>query len=77
MCRSQEDECDLAEFCDGNNNVCPEDMFAVNGLPCDNARGYCYNGNCPQRPQQCLKMYGAGERPGGRGHLVSQETSGP
>uniref|UniRef100_A0A674N6S1 ADAM metallopeptidase domain 28 n=1 Tax=Takifugu rubripes TaxID=31033 RepID=A0A674N6S1_TAKRU len=52
-CRRKEDECDLEEYCDGQKAVCPEDVFAVNGLPCEEGRGYCYNGNCPQRPDQC------------------------
>uniref|UniRef100_H2SJX2 ADAM metallopeptidase domain 28 n=1 Tax=Takifugu rubripes TaxID=31033 RepID=H2SJX2_TAKRU len=60
-CRRKEDECDLEEYCDGQKAVCPEDVFAVNGLPCEEGRGYCYNGNCPQRPDQCVKMYGVGE----------------
>eukprot|EP00066_Takifugu_rubripes_P008480 XP_003974697.1 PREDICTED: zinc metalloproteinase-disintegrin-like batroxstatin-3 [Takifugu rubripes] len=59
-CRRKEDECDLEEYCDGQEAVCPEDVFAVNGLPCEEGRGYCYNGNCPQRPDQCVKMYGVG-----------------
>uniref|UniRef100_A0A8C6T063 ADAM metallopeptidase domain 28 n=1 Tax=Neogobius melanostomus TaxID=47308 RepID=A0A8C6T063_9GOBI len=57
-CRWKQDECDLAEYCDGTNAVCPENVFAVNGEPCDRGLGYCYNGQCPQRPQQCQKMYG-------------------
>ncbi|KAJ3603557.1 hypothetical protein NHX12_028302 [Muraenolepis orangiensis] len=57
-CRHGRDECDLAEFCDGSSNVCPMDVFSVNGLPCDRARGYCFNGQCPQREDQCVKMYG-------------------
>ncbi|XP_041642693.1 disintegrin and metalloproteinase domain-containing protein 28 [Cheilinus undulatus] len=59
-CREKQDECDLAEYCDGKNAVCPEDVFAVNGLPCDGGNGYCYNGMCPQRSNQCIKMYGYG-----------------
>lgn len=59
-CRRSRDVCDLAEFCDGASAVCPENNFAVNGLPCDGARGHCYDGRCPQRPDQCVKMYGAG-----------------
>lgn len=62
-CRRKVDDCDLAEYCDGQKDVCPEDVFAVNGLPCDGGRGYCYNGNCPQRSDQCIKMYGPGECP--------------
>lgn len=62
-CRRKEDECDLAEFCDGHGDACPEDVFAVNGLPCHGGQGYCYNGHCPQRSGQCANMYGAGECP--------------
>ncbi|KAK5871733.1 hypothetical protein PBY51_004595 [Eleginops maclovinus] len=58
-CRSKKDECDLAENCDGKSSSCPEDVFAVNGLPCDAGLGYCINGQCPQRPLQCIKLYGA------------------
>ncbi|XP_033947037.1 zinc metalloproteinase-disintegrin-like jararhagin isoform X1 [Pseudochaenichthys georgianus] len=58
-CRSQKDECDLAEHCDGKSNICPEDVFAVNGLPCDGDQGFCFNGQCPQRMDQCAKLYGA------------------
>uniref|UniRef100_A0A3Q0RHT0 ADAM metallopeptidase domain 28 n=1 Tax=Amphilophus citrinellus TaxID=61819 RepID=A0A3Q0RHT0_AMPCI len=59
-CRRKQDDCDLAEYCDGKSPTCPEDVFAVNGLPCDGGLGYCYNGQCPQRPKQCVKMYGSG-----------------
>ncbi|XP_054457268.1 zinc metalloproteinase-disintegrin-like brevilysin H2a [Anoplopoma fimbria] len=57
-CRSRKDDCDLAEYCDGKSTTCPEDVFAVNGIPCNGDLGYCYNGQCPQRPDQCVKMYG-------------------
>lgn len=63
QCRAKQDDCDLAEYCDGKSTTCPEDVFAVNGLPCDGGQGYCYNGQCPQRPKQCVKMYGSGEYP--------------
>ncbi|XP_026043982.1 zinc metalloproteinase-disintegrin-like crotastatin [Astatotilapia calliptera] len=62
QCRSKQDDCDLAEYCDGKSTTCPEDVFAVNGLPCDGGQGYCYNGQCPQRPKQCVKMYGSGAK---------------
>ncbi|XP_068422717.1 zinc metalloproteinase-disintegrin-like MTP4 [Clinocottus analis] len=58
-CRRSKDECDLAEYCDGESATCPENVFAVNGLPCDGELGYCFNGQCPQRSDQCVKMYGA------------------
>ncbi|XP_061622719.1 disintegrin and metalloproteinase domain-containing protein 28 isoform X2 [Phyllopteryx taeniolatus] len=56
-CRRKQDECDLAEYCDGESATCPEDVFNVNGLPCDKGSGYCYNGQCPKRSDQCIKMY--------------------
>ncbi|XP_054630637.1 disintegrin and metalloproteinase domain-containing protein 28 [Dunckerocampus dactyliophorus] len=59
QCRSKQDECDLAEYCDGERATCPEDVFSVNGVPCDEGSGYCYNGQCPKRSDQCIKMYGA------------------
>ncbi|KAM8887277.1 zinc metalloproteinase-disintegrin-like MTP4 isoform 2-T2 [Spinachia spinachia] len=64
-CRPRRDECDLAEYCDGHSANCPEDVFAVNGLPCAADLGYCYNGLCPRRVDQCVKMYGAGSTEGG------------
>ncbi|KAJ0067765.1 hypothetical protein NL108_010079, partial [Boleophthalmus pectinirostris] len=64
-CRPQQDECDLAEYCDGESALCPEDVFSVNGLPCDNEKGFCYNGQCPQRQTQCVKMYGPAAVEGG------------
>nr|XP_046242204.1 disintegrin and metalloproteinase domain-containing protein 28 [Scatophagus argus] len=58
-CRRKQDECDLEEYCDGKSATCPEDVFAVNGIPCDGGQGYCYNGQCPKRPNQCVRMYGS------------------
>ncbi|XP_052448924.1 zinc metalloproteinase-disintegrin-like batroxstatin-3 [Carassius gibelio] len=59
VCRPKNDECDLPESCTGNSAWCPEDVFTVNGIPCENGKGYCYNGQCPQKEQQCIKMWGA------------------
>ncbi|XP_058231017.1 zinc metalloproteinase-disintegrin-like brevilysin H2a isoform X2 [Hemibagrus wyckioides] len=60
LCRPMRDECDLPEYCTGNSSSCPEDFFAVNGLPCKDSTGYCYNGQCPKRAEQCIKMWGSG-----------------
>ncbi|XP_053530621.1 zinc metalloproteinase-disintegrin-like crotastatin isoform X2 [Ictalurus punctatus] len=60
MCRPMRDECDLPEYCTGYSSSCPEDVFAMNGLPCKNSTGYCYNGQCPKRDDQCIKMWGSG-----------------
>ncbi|KAG1958725.1 disintegrin and metalloproteinase domain-containing protein [Pimephales promelas] len=58
VCRPINHDCDLPESCTGKSAVCPEDVFTVNGLPCKNGKGYCYNGQCPQREEQCIKMWG-------------------
>uniref|UniRef100_A0A671PPE6 Zinc metalloproteinase-disintegrin-like batroxstatin-1 n=1 Tax=Sinocyclocheilus anshuiensis TaxID=1608454 RepID=A0A671PPE6_9TELE len=58
VCRPKNDDCDLPESCTGKSAECPEDVFTVNGLPCKNGKGYCYNGQCPQREEQCIKMWG-------------------
>uniref|UniRef100_A0A671PS46 Zinc metalloproteinase-disintegrin-like batroxstatin-1 n=1 Tax=Sinocyclocheilus anshuiensis TaxID=1608454 RepID=A0A671PS46_9TELE len=59
VCRPKNDDCDLPESCTGKSAECPEDVFTVNGLPCKNGKGYCYNGQCPQREEQCIKMWAA------------------
>uniref|UniRef100_A0A8C8IZ35 ADAM metallopeptidase domain 28 n=1 Tax=Oncorhynchus tshawytscha TaxID=74940 RepID=A0A8C8IZ35_ONCTS len=56
--RAIHDDCDLPEYCTGKSSDCPEDVFTVNGIPCDGGRGYCNNGQCPQHHTQCVKMYG-------------------
>lgn len=53
------DNCDLEEFCDGQNPVCPEDAFQENGTPCPG--GYCFDGSCPTLTQQCQNLWGPGE----------------
>ncbi|XP_043939056.1 zinc metalloproteinase-disintegrin-like batroxstatin-2 isoform X1 [Protopterus annectens] len=57
-CRASKHDCDLPEFCSGQSAVCPPDRFRVNGYPCSNGKGYCINGTCPQRDQQCKYIWG-------------------
>ncbi|KAM4576585.1 disintegrin and metalloproteinase domain-containing protein 28 [Odontesthes bonariensis] len=74
-CRRKQNDCDLAEYCNGKSATCSEDVFAVNGLPCDGGQGYCYNGQCPQRSNQCVKLYG-GSAIEARQSCYSQNTRG-
>ncbi|XP_074526736.1 disintegrin and metalloproteinase domain-containing protein 28 [Halichoeres trimaculatus] len=74
-CRMKQDECDLPEYCDGERATCPEDVFAVNGLVCNGGLGFCFNGQCPQRRNQCIKMYGYGATDAGQ-HCYNQNTRG-
>ncbi|KAI5618512.1 zinc metalloproteinase-disintegrin-like brevilysin H2a isoform X2, partial [Silurus asotus] len=75
MCRARHDECDLPEYCTGDSSSCPEDVFVVNGLPCKNGNGYCYNGQCPQRQDQCVKMWGTNSVVGSS-YCYNQNTRG-
>ncbi|XP_062399142.1 disintegrin and metalloproteinase domain-containing protein 28 [Sardina pilchardus] len=74
-CRPKYDDCDLAEYCTGKSTECPEDVYTVNGLPCDNGKGYCYDGQCPQREDQCVQMFGGTARVGSQ-FCFNQNTRG-
>ncbi|XP_070707476.1 disintegrin and metalloproteinase domain-containing protein 8 [Pempheris klunzingeri] len=63
VCRKSAGDCDLAEYCSGVSEDCPEDAFEMNGKPCyGQAQGYCYNGQCPTHEQHCWRLFGAGTR---------------
>uniref|UniRef100_A0A8C7CN06 ADAM metallopeptidase domain 28 n=1 Tax=Oncorhynchus kisutch TaxID=8019 RepID=A0A8C7CN06_ONCKI len=74
-CRMKHDDCDLPEYCTGKSADCPEDVFTVNGIPCDGGRGYCNNGQCPQHHTQCVKMYGPSAETA-RTYCYEQNTRG-
>lgn len=61
MCRPAKDECDFPEVCTGHSSACPNDKFQVNGVPCKNAKGYCFMGKCPTRDDQCSEIFDNGE----------------
>ncbi|XP_029485152.1 zinc metalloproteinase-disintegrin-like 4a isoform X1 [Oncorhynchus nerka] len=58
LCRRASSDCDLAEYCTGTSELCPEDTFQMNGKPCSYGRGYCYNGQCPTLQQHCKRLWG-------------------
>ncbi|OCT90054.1 hypothetical protein XELAEV_18018669mg [Xenopus laevis] len=60
VCRASKGDCDLKEMCDGQSAECPSDRFRVNGFPCRNGEGYCYNGTCPTLQGQCSELWGQG-----------------
>ncbi|XP_066445526.1 zinc metalloproteinase-disintegrin-like [Eleutherodactylus coqui] len=60
VCRPAKDECDLTDFCDGRSATCPPNSLRMNGSPCKNGEGYCYDGKCPTFRSQCETYWGAG-----------------
>uniref|UniRef100_A0A4W5PW63 ADAM metallopeptidase domain 8b n=1 Tax=Hucho hucho TaxID=62062 RepID=A0A4W5PW63_9TELE len=58
LCRRASSDCDLAEYCTGTSEHCPEDTFQMNGKPCSYGQGYCYNGQCPTHQQHCKRLWG-------------------
>ncbi|XP_067640130.1 disintegrin and metalloproteinase domain-containing protein unc-71 isoform X10 [Eurosta solidaginis] len=64
ICRDSHNECDLPEYCDGENGHCPLDVFKKNGSPCGHTKagisGYCFQGDCPTLNLQCESIWGYG-----------------
>ncbi|KAJ8014025.1 hypothetical protein DPEC_G00035960 [Dallia pectoralis] len=60
VCRPSVGDCDLTEHCSGLSPVCPPDAHTLNGQPCDNSNGYCYNGQCPSHTLHCKRLWGPG-----------------
>lgn len=74
QCRAQAGQCDLPEYCMGSSADCPEDTFLQDGSPCSNNTGYCFNGRCPNRVEQCKAEWGNGKAsaaPSGHFHLYN------
>lgn len=61
LCRGPSGYCDLPEFCDGENEYCPSDVYKRNGETCSaaNQDAYCYEGQCKSYTAQCQKLWGS------------------
>ncbi|XP_001367215.4 disintegrin and metalloproteinase domain-containing protein 30-like [Monodelphis domestica] len=71
ICRPKRTECDLAEFCNGTTNLCPNDFYKQDGTPCDyNKMGLCYHNGCHSHLQQCRKLFGSNAHNGPAGCYV-------
>ncbi|XP_025834129.1 uncharacterized protein LOC112905610 [Agrilus planipennis] len=58
LCRSADYECDLPEYCTGQSEYCPKDIYKIDTEPCDNGKAYCYQGFCRTRSDQCKLLWG-------------------
>ena len=57
ICRAAANSCDVPEYCDGENQWCPSDLKTANGLSCKSNQGYCYQGECRTRDEQCKNLW--------------------
>ncbi|XP_050003352.1 disintegrin and metalloproteinase domain-containing protein 25-like isoform X1 [Alexandromys fortis] len=57
VCRVQDNECDLPEWCDGHSHECPNDVYLLDGSSCKDG-GYCYEKRCHNRDEQCRQIFG-------------------
>lgn len=57
-CRPSDGECDLSEYCNGEDEYCPMDYFKRDTEPCADGKAYCYNGSCKTRDDQCKLLWG-------------------
>ncbi|XP_065167379.1 disintegrin and metalloproteinase domain-containing protein 12-like isoform X2 [Atheta coriaria] len=58
MCRSADYECDLPEYCTGQSEYCPDDIYKMDTESCDGGKAYCYHGFCRTRSDQCKLLWG-------------------
>ncbi|XP_015733264.1 disintegrin and metalloproteinase domain-containing protein 9-like [Coturnix japonica] len=75
MCRSEAEECDLPEYCNGTSEWCPSDLYLQDGTPCSDD-GYCYRGRCASLDKQCRKVFGAEARVAPEGCFKQQNMKG-
>nr|XP_031843090.1 disintegrin and metalloproteinase domain-containing protein 9 isoform X2 [Nomia melanderi] len=57
-CRSAEHECDLPEYCTGQSEYCPADVFKMDGESCNMGKAFCYQGTCRTHNDQCKLLWG-------------------
>uniref|UniRef100_A0A182IYD3 Disintegrin and metalloproteinase domain-containing protein 12 n=1 Tax=Anopheles atroparvus TaxID=41427 RepID=A0A182IYD3_ANOAO len=64
ICRAADGECDLPEYCDGQSELCPRDVFVRDASVCAGGAAYCYRGQCHTRDSQCRLLWGPSARSG-------------
>ncbi|KAA0202337.1 hypothetical protein HAZT_HAZT000418 [Hyalella azteca] len=57
-CRSAHRECDLPEYCRGDSEYCPDDVFQEDGHECQAGKAFCHSGMCRSHEQQCQLLWG-------------------
>lgn len=57
-CRGASGECDLPEYCNGEQEFCPTDVFKRDADECRNGKAFCYQGSCKLHDDQCKLLWG-------------------
>ncbi|XP_076759529.1 disintegrin and metalloproteinase domain-containing protein meltrin [Xylocopa sonorina] len=57
-CRGAGHECDLPEYCTGQSEYCPVDVFKMDGESCSMGKAFCYQGSCRTHNDQCKLLWG-------------------
>ncbi|XP_071828351.1 disintegrin and metalloproteinase domain-containing protein 12-like isoform X2 [Apostichopus japonicus] len=61
LCRDKMNECDLPEYCTGDAEECPANVYRQNGMSCQTTAttsATCFNGMCTSYDQQCKQIWG-------------------
>lgn len=58
LCREAFGECDLPEYCTGEQEYCPDDVFKRDTEDCESEKAYCYQGSCRSHNDQCKVLWG-------------------
>lgn len=58
LCRGAVGECDLPEYCLGDNEFCPDDVYKRDTDECKDGNAFCYQGTCRTRNDQCRLLWG-------------------
>ncbi|GAB0096482.1 uncharacterized protein DMENIID0001_120060 [Sergentomyia squamirostris] len=58
VCRTADGECDLPEFCTGESEYCPNNVFKRDTEECRGGKAFCYQGSCRSRADQCKVLWG-------------------
>lgn len=58
ICREAFGECDLPEYCTGEKEYCPNDVYKRDTEECEGGKAYCYQGSCRSHNDQCKVLWG-------------------
>jgi hypothetical protein len=53
QCRATSGSCDIAEYCSGDAQDCPQDLHRRDATTCNSGNDYCYDGTCQMHSDQC------------------------